>query len=395
MAINNRSTNQVTIDTNLPDNITELITPEKHREVETDLNDSTFNQIDEPRDVIKSTAFVNSANGNDLTGKVGDMSQPFATIQAGVDASADNGGVVIVLGGSYTENVQIIKDNFVIKAYGIVLSGSIWFRDCTDAGGDFTGSEITASLQTFPALRFTGTAGNKKTVRGGKWICNIGAGEAVTGNDAFIIGAQFVATSTSYTIKQLTNSRVILCEATSTGGPSLSSGTIFRCSNTFFAFSSFIDTLAGRHAYTTQAFNTFYDCKLQSDGDTIRGESFSGLQGKFVDCDIISDSDSGANLVGATRQFKIKGGEIKAGLHGLDLTGLASNTTRPAGVTNIIEGVDIYAGSGNPIEEPVSYAAGDMGVLLSINNVYNKTQPAVSVKVIESNPTTYVGLEEI
>ena len=39
-----RITVQALIDANLPDNTTEEITPEKHREVETALNDNSFNK---------------------------------------------------------------------------------------------------------------------------------------------------------------------------------------------------------------------------------------------------------------------------------------------------------------------------------------------------------------
>ena len=45
MAQKNRVNLQTTIDTNLPNNSDGSITPELHREVETDINDSVFNKI--------------------------------------------------------------------------------------------------------------------------------------------------------------------------------------------------------------------------------------------------------------------------------------------------------------------------------------------------------------
>lgn len=47
MANKTRAQLQATIDANIPDNTTELITPALHREVETDLKDSNFNKLDD------------------------------------------------------------------------------------------------------------------------------------------------------------------------------------------------------------------------------------------------------------------------------------------------------------------------------------------------------------
>ena len=114
MATNDRATNQLTIDTNLPDNTTEAITPALHREVETDLNDSGFNKIDEPRDVAQTVAYV-SNNGDDLTANLGDQSQPFATIQAAIDAVPTTNSTVVCLGGSYAETIDLSgRSNFSI-----------------------------------------------------------------------------------------------------------------------------------------------------------------------------------------------------------------------------------------------------------------------------------------
>ena len=107
MAVENRADLKLTISTNLPDNITEDITPEKHREVEDNIADSHFNQLDEPRDIIQSVVYV-SKNGNDLTAKEGDQSSPYLTIQAAADAMPANNGVLKVLGGgTYAENIEL------------------------------------------------------------------------------------------------------------------------------------------------------------------------------------------------------------------------------------------------------------------------------------------------
>ena len=49
MAIKDKDDLQIVIDSNLPDNTIDFITPLLHREVEEDLKDSQFNKIDDPR----------------------------------------------------------------------------------------------------------------------------------------------------------------------------------------------------------------------------------------------------------------------------------------------------------------------------------------------------------
>ena len=129
---------------------------------------------------------------------------------------------------------------------------------------------------------------------------------------------------------------------------------------------------------------------MQSDGDALQGESNTGLEGKFVNCDIISLSAVGVNLNGSSDKVKITGGKI---VSGTDCVILTANTIRPATTTNIISGVEMYAGSGNIFNEP-TYNVSDLGILLSINNTYNKAF-APTAKIVEHNKFEYVGLQDI
>jgi hypothetical protein len=122
MPIDNRANNEALINTNKPDNVLELITPLKDREVDYNLNDSCFNKLDEPRDVAQNIVFV-SPDGDDLNNTKGDMSTPFQTIQAGIDA-VGSFGTVKVLGGSYIESPNIgINTNIIIDIRGCNITG--------------------------------------------------------------------------------------------------------------------------------------------------------------------------------------------------------------------------------------------------------------------------------
>jgi len=122
MAINNRATNQTTINTNIPDNTTELITPALDREARTDLNDSMFNKIDEPRDQAQDIVYV-SPDGL-VTGKNGDQSSCFSTFASAISA-VPGGGIVKALGGDYTESIVLNKEGITLDISGCRLTGRI------------------------------------------------------------------------------------------------------------------------------------------------------------------------------------------------------------------------------------------------------------------------------
>ncbi len=135
MAINNRLGNQLTIDTNLPDNTTEAITPALHREVETDLNDSCFNKIDEPRKYVlefnvnsrSTTSLLYSENEPiiiDTTSEV--ISQTLVSAQYQVSIDGENwlepsGGLtstIVDLSNWISANI-VSGITFSIRAIGI------------------------------------------------------------------------------------------------------------------------------------------------------------------------------------------------------------------------------------------------------------------------------------
>jgi hypothetical protein len=423
MAKKNRVDLNAVIQSNLPDNTTDFITPALDREVEIDEIDSCFNLEDDtavdvnynptsinsdwlpegdPTEVRRGLdilavrtvtnlsqdiAYVSNETQTGVTPEVGNPLKPFATIQAGVDAIIGANGTVKVLGGAYIENVQVLnKQNFFLDCRGVTVTGSFRMTGNFDSGADFTGTEVTSTSSDVP-LRLGG--GNIFTVRGGKFTTGTSI-VATTGTNGFLIGCQFVGTATSGGIN-LSDSRLVLCTCTTAGGLNDTYGSVFLCSNSFFTFCSFIDTGVNGHAYTTQAKNTFYDCSFESEGITLKNTSTpQPLSGVFENCNIKSNTNVAVRISDTSNELKIAGGKI---VGFTDAIKIEASTVRLATTTNIIDNVKIYAGSGDIFNEP-TYAGGDLGILLSINNTYNKTF-VPTIKIQEHNKFEYVGLQDV
>lgn len=161
MAQENRVDLKQTIDDNLPDNITEDITPEKHREVEDNIVDSNFNLIDDDAfdvsypptnsadwqpegdpssdgaalDILATRTFVNPSdrtawvaeNGDNASAQVGNPLKPYATFNAAISAVAGaQRWKVISLGGTFTESIALGNaESFELDLSGTRLNGTI------------------------------------------------------------------------------------------------------------------------------------------------------------------------------------------------------------------------------------------------------------------------------
>ena len=208
-----RVTVQALIDANLPNNTTEEITPEKHREVETSLNDNSFNKdsdtafnvnyspttptdwdgppttdgegLDELAGRVETLEGSISSNpsdniayvsdsGSDTVGlfEIGNPLKPFLTIQAAIDAVGNN-SIVKVLGGTYTEPVPgvaylinlVSKTNFYLDLSSTIINGSILMQNCTDCFCNLSSAKINSTL-TY-ALNSSGSSNCSINLEGG------------------------------------------------------------------------------------------------------------------------------------------------------------------------------------------------------------------------------------
>ncbi len=147
---------------------------------------SSFFQLDEPRAVAASIAFVHPA-GDDLTAQLGDLSRPYGTIQAGIDA-VPSFGQVWVLGDSYIENLVVNKSNINISMNGIQLTGRLVKQPSSDVAVSATNSQITSTDLAALIVQSGGI-----TVTGGTWT-GIGAGVGAVEQQASGGGAFFGCT---------------------------------------------------------------------------------------------------------------------------------------------------------------------------------------------------------
>jgi len=113
MAIKDKDDLQIVIDSNLPDNTIDFITPLLHREVEEDLKDSQFNKIDDPRPQV----FYMSS---DDTVSIGDPFQGPITIDPLSELLSGN-----ILAGFYEYSIDDIT--FVSVGGGNTLADLIAF----------------------------------------------------------------------------------------------------------------------------------------------------------------------------------------------------------------------------------------------------------------------------
>jgi len=417
MAQQNRTTLKALIDSYITTNGNKDITGAQLNEVLTNLNDSAFLQLDELRTALSTSynpatpsdwnvvptqlkgstdelaarmrvfetnnfsqdfAFV-SNDGDDLTAELGAPSKPFATIQAGINA-VSSGGTVKVLGGTYTENLSIVKDNFVLDAQGIILNGAITF-DGDSVIMNFKGSNINSSVLGYGIRQISST--NKYCqIIGGVWTESLAANSEAFQNlngtkikDCFIF-------NTGYCIRGCNDCFFDNVVADGVAGINVSANNVFNnCKIETTA------TFAKASAYTSPNSansNKFINCHLIS-VIPLNSESTAGFNGEFINTKIENVGSGNAIVIsGSTFLLTFTNNCILIGQSNcVELT----TVTRPTGTDVLFKDCILYAGTGEIIKEP-TYSGSDLGETLCINNTFNKTQ-LTSVKVTEQN--TYVN----
>lgn len=381
MAEKNRADLQIVIDSNLPDNTTDFITPELHREVEEDLKDSNFNKLDEPRDIAQDIAFV-SPDGDDIEAKLGDMSSPFQTIQAGIDAvDISANGLVHVLGGSYSENLVINQSNLTVLIEGISLTGRLVKQGGSNVYIKATNSFITSNSIGALIVQNTGI-----TVRGGTWE-GTGAVSALamqsTGGGIFI-GCTFRSNTATCVTGDSTYFESCDIESTSAVGASLTDLSNMKNCRVVGATNGLVvvDTTVkldncyiegGNNGMTGQNTNDFEYNVIAFNRTRIKGLNGYGLR-LLRNCEKISFEN--CTISGTT-----------------DCIDYFNDVERLNNAVNQFKGCTLFAGTGEIINEQ-AYNVADTGTALFANNIINKAFPVFN-KASESYTTLDVNLTEV
>lgn len=385
MAVQNRANNQTTIDTNIPDNTTELITPALDREARTNLNDSMFNKLDEPRDVIQTTAFVYDG-GNDLTANMGDMSQPYASIQTAVDAVPSTGGVVYVLAGSFIESIDVSnKNQLKIVMIGITLTGNILFTDSFDCELDLGASRVTGLVNLGASLS------KRNSLKGGFIGTTDANTSLVLGEGSIVWGTQVTSTGTGRGVGSANNDPDERAFVTNCRIVSNNNTGIYRCQGVTFD-TCYIEGNIGvetNNNIDNNELSKFINCiTVGRTGAGLTGES-GVVQAEFEGGYIVSNASMAISMALTSdyamfNQVKIIGAT--------DCVVYGNNLTRAAGVSTVFDACRFYAGSGNIFNEG-TYAS-DNGTTEVINCTFNKAYVGSGApRYFEYNTTTIVGLQ--
>jgi len=147
-----------------------------------------------------STAWVDGATGNDLTGTVGDSSKPFRTIQAAMTAAChfNNHGTVNIAAGSYTEAVVINAASGATPCVNVTLiaNGNVdWLSpgsaNLTVYASDINGVLGLQGLRILGPFKFIRSDGDTAVLIQGYPVSSPGQSSCTTLNPLVIQGATF------------------------------------------------------------------------------------------------------------------------------------------------------------------------------------------------------------
>lgn len=305
MANKTRAQLQATIDANLPDNTTELITPVLHREVETDLKDSNFNKLDdtafdvnytpttsadwdvtiptndgdgldqlasrmrilESIGVSLTTAFVDP-NGDDGTGEVGVITKPFASFAGAKAALPSSNFRIVSLGGTFNNSDFDISlcNNFIIDLRGTTINtigNGVRLLNCNKASIILEGGIINGNVN------IGGAGSTNINVQGGEINGILNLGEQCFVNKCRITSSTYAITSE---ITDLTQ-RAYLSDCRITG--------------------------TGTNATIGQSVCSFSNCFIQGLNKIYEPFSNNTRYCKFSNCTLIASGSSNAAIFGA------------------------------------------------------------------------------------------------
>jgi len=313
MAVKNRADLQISIDTNIPDNTTEAITPATHRAVEEDLKDSNYNLLDnEATDVtynpttsadwgatvpaevgdgldilikkVSTNASDNiayvSTTGSDVVNEyeVGNPLKPFATIKAAFTACPPSNFTVKVLGGSYTltaldDPIAVNKTNFVLDLKGCELDATasangLFFQGCTNGYVLLEGGKITGRVN------LGGASSTKMSLIGGEVTGN----KINLGKNAYLV-----------------NCRVIV--GTAVEESAVTSENISSNSERPVISNCYLESDATANFPTTSAIAVYNNCFIKGAINVISLSNSSTVYSQFNNCNIIGQGETGFRTV--------------------------------------------------------------------------------------------------
>ena len=414
MAKKNRVGLNAVIQSNLPDNTTDFITPALDREVEIDEIDSCFNLEDDtafdvnyspttPTDwdvtptevkggldelaermrilesigVSLTTAYVDQ-NGNDTTAEVGVETKPFATFAAAISALPNSNAKIVALGGSYTENINLgAKSNFVLDIRGCNITGTGAGAALRTNGGATSNMVILAegaNISTSSGYVLELNAINGLVV-GGIWTATSSNICVITTNQNRIVGSTFRNTSTGKCADTLNNGQFINCIFKSN-----TDTTINRTNNSVFIACIIENSIVSNFAILTSVtLSLFIDCGIKGRVSCGVGADFKG---RFQGCKIEA-SGKAIGMQGDAQPFfyncTISGTEDC-----IDMTLVTGASTSQSQFVDC----KLFAGTGAIFLEPIYLVSGKK--IYSVNNVYNKVfVPSVTAeqRVFEFNKT--------
>jgi len=336
-------------------------------------------RIFETNNASNNTVYV-SKSGSDVVGEfeVGNPLKPFLTITAGINAVPIS-GTLIVDGGTYVENLNFEKSNFLLIMQNVTLTGTVTST---------LGSNRTAILynSTFSgAVRL-----DRFNIYGGTF----NAGLSVLGNTSttrtVISDAKINKTTTnaiSAPFSDITNCNLSVTTGACVHGGGQLNANYYGCTlngvNAFLPFSG--DSITCK----------FYNCNLISTGITIpQGEISNSAY--FVNCRIESTTTFCVDFKGAANKNYFKACIFKSPTSTLTLG--AFNLAREVDTQTTFEECRFIAGTGNILVESGYSGEPSNAVTLFNNCTINKanvTSGIPTAKVVQNNTLSILNLQDI
>lgn len=152
-----------------------------------------------------------ATTGSDTTGAIGNPHLPYLTIAAAITA-ASNGDKIVVLNGTFTENITINKQLRVVFLDNAKLSGTVVISS----------SQVVLNAQGGISVNDAGAvvtvSGSVSNVEIQGKIKNLGAGPAITANSPFIANKLLLTTSGTEYITGTATVKVMNSYAAPIGG---------------------------------------------------------------------------------------------------------------------------------------------------------------------------------